>query len=270
MSSGFRRTSAPSGTTSFRRRPICRAISRRYSKLCDGQTLDVRLPTATRPLGAPSPRTGKPMPQDIRPGILTFFKEMEDTLKAIFTDRDYEALRVRIMEEIPADTPPMEAFVKALQIQKEAAIASSAGWPEITLEQLARAGTDWHIFPNLIFLMWPDGALAYRARPDAEDPNFCFFDVWSLARYAPGKEPPLKREYFYGPDDWKTEVVQRFGLVLSQDFQEHGRGTERHEVAGLSRLTHEPAAGNDRVELPPRVVPVYLAGTLREGRGWTR
>jgi phenylpropionate dioxygenase-like ring-hydroxylating dioxygenase large terminal subunit len=179
-------------------------------------------PTSTRPLGAPSSRTGKPMPADVRPGLLRFFKEMEDTLKAIFTERDYEALQARLMQEIPADAEPMEVFVKALQIQKEAAIDSGAGWPDLSLEQLARAGTDWHIFPNLIFLMWPDGALAYRARPDAEDPNFCFFDIWSLARYAPGKEPPLQREYFYGADDWRTEVVQRFGLVLSQDFQNMG------------------------------------------------
>jgi phenylpropionate dioxygenase-like ring-hydroxylating dioxygenase large terminal subunit len=179
-------------------------------------------PTAQRPLGAPSPRTGKPMPQDIRPGMLAFFKQMEETLKAIFSDRDYEALRSRLMNEVPADAAPMEVFVKALEIQKQAAIESGAGWPDITLEQLGKAGVDWHVFPNLVFLMWPDGALCYRARPDAQDPDFCFFDVSSLVRYAPGKEPALKREFYYGMDDWKTQMVEKFGLVLSQDFQNMG------------------------------------------------
>jgi hypothetical protein len=97
--------------------------------------------------------------------MLAFFKEMEDTLKAIFSDRDYEALRSRLMNEVPADAAPMEVFLKALEIQKQAAIESGAGWPDITLEQLGKAGVDWHVFPNLIFLMWPDGALCYRTGP---------------------------------------------------------------------------------------------------------
>jgi hypothetical protein len=56
----------------------------------------------------------------------------------------------------------------------------------------------------------------------AQDPDFCFFDVASLVRYAPGKEPALKREFYYGMDDWKTQMVEKFGLVLSQDFQNMG------------------------------------------------
>ena len=178
-------------------------------------------PTSKRPLGAPSPRTGKPMPEDLRPGLVAFYQEMENTLKAIFTARDNEAVR-RLMTEVPADTAPMEVFLKALEFQKEAAIASGAGWPGVTLEQFGKAGTDWHVFPNLVFLMWPDGTLAYRARPDGDNVGSCIFDIWSLVRYAPGSEPPLQREFYYGPDDWKTNVVENFGLILSQDFQNMG------------------------------------------------
>ena len=178
-------------------------------------------PTSKRPLGAPSPRTGKPMPEDLRPGLVAFYQEMEDTLKAIFSERDNRAVK-RIMSDVPAGTGPMEVFLKGIEFQQEAALAEGAGWPDVTLEQLGKAGTDWHVFPNLVFLMWHDGVLAYRARPDGANPDSCIYDIWSLVRYAPGKEPPLKREFFYGPDDWKTNVVENFGLILSQDFQNMG------------------------------------------------
>jgi phenylpropionate dioxygenase-like ring-hydroxylating dioxygenase large terminal subunit len=175
-------------------------------------------PTSTRPLGAPSKRTGKPMPADLRPGLVAFYQEMENTLKAIFTARDNEAVR-RVLTEVPEGTPPFEVFMKGMQFQQEAAIASGAGWPELSLEQMGKAGADWHVFPNLIFLQYPDGTLAYRARPDGDNPDSCIYDIWSLVRYAPGAEPPLKREYYYGPDDWKNNVVENFGLILAQDFQ---------------------------------------------------
>jgi hypothetical protein len=178
-------------------------------------------PTSKRPLGAPSPRTGKPMPEDLRPGLVAFYQEMEDTLKAIFSERDNRAVK-RIMSDVPAGTGPMEVFLKGIEFQQEAALAEGAGWPDVTLEQLGKAGTDWHVFPNLVFLMWHDGVLAYRARPDGANPDSCIYDIWSLVRYAPGKEPPLKREFFYGADDWKTNVVENFGLILSQDFQNMG------------------------------------------------
>ena len=175
-------------------------------------------PTSTRPLGAPSKRTGKPVPQDLRPGVVAFYQEMENTLKAIFTARDNEAVR-RVLTEVPEGTPPFEVFMKGLEFQREAAIASGAGWPALSLEQMAKAGTDWHVFPNLVFLQYPDGTLAYRSRPDIDNPDWCIYDIWSLARYAPGSEPPLKREYYHGPEDWKTNVIENFGLILSQDFQ---------------------------------------------------
>jgi len=174
-------------------------------------------PPIRRPAGAPSSRTGKPMPEDLRPGTVALFQEFEDTVKAIFTSRDNEAVR-RLMTEVPPTASPMEVIEKSLQFQKEAAIASGAGWADVSFEQMFNAGTDWHVFPNLVLLMWPDGGLSYRARPDGDNPNSCIFDMWSLARYAPGAEPALKREYFYGADDWTKNAVENFGLVIAQDL----------------------------------------------------
>ena len=173
---------------------------------------------AEAPLGAPSPRTGKPVPKDLRPGLLAFYEQLERELKAITSPRSVEAA-ARILDEVPEDADPYTVIGHAMAFQKEAAEASGAGWPQITPEQMARAGVDWHVFPNLVFLMSPDGLLSYRARPDGDNPDSCIFDIWSLVRYAPGEEPPLERQFFHGVNDWKANPVEHFGLILSQDFQ---------------------------------------------------
>lgn len=178
-------------------------------------------PTATRLPGTPSPRTGKPIPDDIRPGMINFYQIMEDQLKAIFTDRDLEATK-RLMTELEPTDDQLAVFGKTLQLQAEAAIADGAGWPNISPEQMMRAGTDWHVFPNMVFLMYPDGALFYRARPDGDNPDSCFYDIMSIKRYAPGTEPKVEREVYHGIDDWKTNQVDSFGLILTQDFNNMG------------------------------------------------
>jgi len=173
-----------------------------------------------RPLGAPSSRSGKPVPVDLRQGIVDFYKEFETTLKAIFSERDTQAA-TRLLTEVPADAPLGEVLTKLMQFQKEAAEACGAGWPPITFDQQMKAGADWHIFPNLVILPYPDGALVYRALPDGSDPDSCIFDIWSLVRYAPGSEPVLERQMLRGPDDWmKVHTVSK---ILQQDFENMGR-----------------------------------------------
>jgi hypothetical protein len=174
-------------------------------------------PTA-RPFGAPSARLGKPMPDDIRGGLVGILKELDRTLKAMFSERSIHAT-TRLLEEVPAGTPPYEVLMKATEFQKQAAIASGAGWPDLSFEQMGKAGADWHVFPNLVFLQTADAALAYRARPNGDNPDSCIFDIWSLVRYAPGTEPPLRREFY---PDATVNTVENFGLILSQDFQNMG------------------------------------------------
>ncbi|MNF22404.1 Biphenyl dioxygenase subunit alpha [compost metagenome] len=195
--------------------------------------------TATRLPGTPSPRTGKPIPEDIRPGLVKFYQLMEDQLKAIFTDRDCEATK-RLLTEVEPTQDQFFALSKAMQFQVEAAIADGAGWPDISMEQMARAGTDWHVFPNLVFLLYPDGALFYRARPDGDNPDSCIYDIWSLKRYAPGKEPKLEREFYHGVDDWKTNTVETFGMILNQDFQNMGQVQQGMKSRGFSGSRTNP------------------------------
>lgn len=171
-------------------------------------------PPDNRPLGFPSRRLAVDVPKDLRHGLFRLMETMENELRAIWSTRDYGAAR-RLLTDVPEGEEPHNVLMQLMMFQREAAIEDGAGWPDnITFEQIVKAGIDWHIFPNLVVLPFMDGALWYRARPNGDDPDSCVFDVWSLVRYAPGKEPTLTREFFThwsDHDDW--------GEILPQDFQ---------------------------------------------------
>jgi phenylpropionate dioxygenase-like ring-hydroxylating dioxygenase large terminal subunit len=175
-------------------------------------------PPGRRSVGTPSPRTGQPVPDDVRPVIVRHFNELSHTLKAMYTERAVAATG-RLLTEVPATASIEEVYTKLGQFHQEAAEASGAGWPDISYEQWVKAGINWHIFPNHVFLQLKDGSIAYRARPNGDDPDSCIFDIWSLVRYTPGTEPPLKREFY---PDFRDKTVERFGYILSQDFGNFG------------------------------------------------
>jgi nitrite reductase/ring-hydroxylating ferredoxin subunit len=172
-----------------------------------------------RPAGAPAARTGRPIPPDIRPGLVRFFDDMDVTLNAMFTPRAITAAH-RLLNEVPEGAPPAQVFAELQRFHRQEAEADGAGWPPLSPEQQEAAGTNWHIFPNHVFLPLADGSIAYRARPNGNDPHSCIFDIWSLMRYAPGTEPKLNREFY---PDWSQDTEKNFGLVLSQDFANFGQ-----------------------------------------------
>ena len=170
-----------------------------------------------RPFGAPSPRLKQPVPDDLRPGMVRYIHLINDTLHAITTEKD-AAAATRLLTEASASDSPLELAVKLLGFQEEAAKAAGAPWPDISLEQRAAAGTDWHVFPNLIFLPSGTGTLCYRSRPwgDGSDPDWCVYDVWSLEQYAPGAEPPITHNVVHSEDGWKA--IGNVSVILEQDF----------------------------------------------------
>jgi hypothetical protein len=50
-------------------------------------------------------------------------------------------------------------------------------------------------------------------RPNGDDPASCIWDIWALERFPPGGEPPLKREVFNSPDEFKGRHA-----FLEEDF----------------------------------------------------
>ena len=142
------------------------------------------------------------------------------------------------------------------RLHRQAAEAEGAGWPEITLSQQIDAGTNWHIFPNHVFLPLIDGSIAYRARPYGDDPDKCIFDIWSLARYAPGQEPAVETEFY---PDWSVDTEKNFGLVLSQDFQNFERVQKGMHSRGFAGARTNPV---QEAEIPNmhRALYDYLFG----------
>jgi nitrite reductase/ring-hydroxylating ferredoxin subunit len=165
---------------------------------------------------SPSPRLGPQPPIDeidTRKHVIGNIDELYHELGAMATARMLQASH-RLMLELPASAPAQEVLVKWRQFHKEINEIAGVGWPNITLEDIGKAGNDWHVFPNWIFLAYPDGMIQYRGRPNGDDPDSCIFDVCSIERYTPGSEPPLARELY---DDWKKH--DGWGRILTQDFE---------------------------------------------------
>jgi phenylpropionate dioxygenase-like ring-hydroxylating dioxygenase large terminal subunit len=162
--------------------------------------------------GSPAVRTGMPVPADYRKSVVAALREFEQTFKALWSPRAVLATH-RVLTELPPETPPEVVLGKMMQFWQEAAVAEGAGWPGITSEQMDKAGYDWHVFPNFIFLMGPDGGIFYRIRPNGDDHESCIFDIWSLVRYVPGGEPEVEHEFY---DPWQK--CDTLGLLLTQDF----------------------------------------------------
>jgi len=166
------------------------------------------------PSGSKSRRltNGEPT-EDIRPGLLDYMEDMAATLNAGSSVQTVHAAR-RVMQEVPPGTPPMEVLQKFGQFIFEYCASQGAQFPAITPEQMYKAGIDWHLFPNQIMLQGPTGLLGYRARPNGMDPDSCIWDVYSLQRYAPGKEPKVEQEWSMDHED-----VGFWGKILTQDYQ---------------------------------------------------
>jgi phenylpropionate dioxygenase-like ring-hydroxylating dioxygenase large terminal subunit len=149
---------------------------------------------------------------DFREYLYEYGKQFKNDLAAMQSERAFEA--IQDLRSLPADSSPVEVLTKWGEGIYQKAIESGSGWPEgLTPEYMADTGFDWHVFPNTVFLHPAvEAVLWYRMRPYGNDPEKCLMDIWSLERFAEGKAPPLKREFY--PDsssgDWP--------LIYQQDM----------------------------------------------------
>lgn len=169
-----------------------------------------------RPFGAPSARTGLPVPDDIREGFVRAmegFAKSTDRTGAV-SERSSQAV-LRVLEEVPAGTSPVEVFRRAGEFMREAAEAEGAGWPELTADQAANLGVEWNIFPSLAGSISLDAAVLFRARPDSHDVDSCLFDIWLLERVAPDKAPAFEYEFY---PEWRPAKAS-FPKLVVQDMR---------------------------------------------------
>ena len=150
---------------------------------------------------------------DLRHHMYNLGKELNETIHALYTEYFVRAAE-RLTTELPAETPPAEVMAAFKRFHREEMEKAGARWPEnLTDAQTSEAGGTYIVFPNTILLAAYDGALWYRFRPYGDNPDYCYFDIWWLGRYAPGKEPPFKHEFF-------ADEAQFVGQnpFLEQDF----------------------------------------------------
>jgi phenylpropionate dioxygenase-like ring-hydroxylating dioxygenase large terminal subunit len=118
------------------------------------------------------------------------------------------------LKDLPADTPIPELLDRRWANFQEEFAKRRIPWPKnLTREAVARAGTDWHIFPNSIILPTVDGAIWYRMRPNGDDHDSCIVDVWSFGRFPPGEEPKVEQEIYQDLDSFKGQCE-----FLEEDF----------------------------------------------------
>jgi len=146
---------------------------------------------------------------------LTHTREM---LRSLTSEHKVETARQAI-DALPADASIVEVMTWVGQNHRRVLEAAGARWPaDLTPEDIARAGTNWHIFPNTILLPSVDSVLWYRIRPHPTNPTECFFDIWCLERYAEGKAPPIQREFYEDFASFRGQnpfLEQDFGNLLA-------------------------------------------------------
>jgi phenylpropionate dioxygenase-like ring-hydroxylating dioxygenase large terminal subunit len=140
-------------------------------------------------------------------------KERTQWLGALTSEYSLDAA-LSLREAIPDDASPDEIVCMFRELHRANMEAAGAKWPEgVTAEVMAKAGVDLHVFPNLVFLPNFDGALVHRIRPDAEDPEKCWHDVWWLRRFGTETPPPYQHIVYQSMDEAKG-----FNAFIEQDF----------------------------------------------------
>jgi hypothetical protein len=158
---------------------------------------------------------------DVRRKLADFYNYQKWGLNSLMTDTLVAAAN-RLVDELPADAPPARVAQHLMASAVRDDAARGVEWPTITPEQYQRAGTDWHIFPNMVLLPMATNTLGYRARPNGDDPDSCIFEVYHIERYPPGEEP--KNVENQRNDDVFDQAF--WGEILPQDFQQM-EGTHR-------------------------------------------
>ena len=149
-------------------------------------------------------------------------------------------------------TRPYERGAFGVQlVQSIFEYAAGAGIPLPMPEDptaLVRWGGVFYLYPNFFILPQYGNALVYRSRPDGNDPESCYFELWSVT-IPPESEPPGKPTFggVFAPDDtsaWPLIPLQDFSNIERQQRGLHSLGFRRLRLAeqyegGISNMHQE-------------------------------
>ena len=127
---------------------------------------------------------------------------------AMYVERDREAAARAMARPRREGEGAIEAYMDELYAHAEQA---DIALPVLTPEQAEHVGGNF-IFPHFFCLPTPGNALAYRSRPNGNNPTEALWDVWSLTAFPGGEMPDYETQQV----DWRDPA--QVGLVLHQDF----------------------------------------------------
>jgi len=153
-------------------------------------------------------RTGKG--SDARTMMGEMQKEFWETVGASTTQVLVDAA-LRLVDELPEGTPSNVVHEHWLNSCKSDYAAMGVEWPEISDDQMAKAGLAWHVFPNMGILQGPTFALCYRTRPFGTDPDKCIYEAVAIERYPEGAEPNSEWVHADATEaNWRKVIAQDF------------------------------------------------------------
>jgi phenylpropionate dioxygenase-like ring-hydroxylating dioxygenase large terminal subunit len=120
--------------------------------------------------------------------------------------------------------------------------------PDPDPEVISFWSSQWSIFPNFKLHPMFGNSIAYRSRPDGDDPEHCYFEMWSLTLYPEGADPGKpKFDGEFPPDD------DAWPLICRQDYSNIERQQRGLHMPGLhaTRLArkYEDGIANNHVHL---------------------
>jgi phenylpropionate dioxygenase-like ring-hydroxylating dioxygenase large terminal subunit len=160
-----------------------------------------------------NPATAPAGAADFRKLLIRREEERNEWLHALISEYSLKAVH-RLLDDLPEFATYPEVVTRYAALHREEMANAGVKWPDkLVPEDIERAGTSIHIFPNTVFLPSVDGMLWYRARPNGDDPNSCIYDIWWLQRYPEGKEPLVQHEFYPS-----VEAFKGVNPFLEQDF----------------------------------------------------
>jgi phenylpropionate dioxygenase-like ring-hydroxylating dioxygenase large terminal subunit len=205
------------------------AVSFRHGKHSHfGPTPDTRAPGVRPPLTDEESAAER----DPRAAVSELMALVGDGLQALWSPRYFE--EAEKLKDLPEGMSHAEVYGTLMTRVMERAANEGTGGATITFEQMAKAGGLWHMFPNHSFLMTNDGAIAYRMRPNGDDPHSMVVDIWGLAHLPSGQEPAVTHEHY---DRWETSAAP---WMLKQDYSNVEEVHKGMRSRGLSRARVNP------------------------------
>jgi len=204
-----------------------RAVSHRH-----GKHAHFGFPPDALPIGVPSRALGEREVEEPRIAIKKLMDCVQEGLNTMWGPRMFD--EAKHLKDFPEGLSHNEVYAKLVERVQRRAAEEGAGGATITFEQMAKASISWHVFPNHQINPTNDGASCLRVRPNGDDPNSMLIDQWGLAHFAPGKEPPLKREYC---DRWEEATVP---FMLKQDYSNVEQVHAGMRSRGLGKVRINP------------------------------